>query len=56
MAASLERLKNPISQHNALPDGMAAMGISPNFKSKLGGLFATHPSLDDRIAALRASQ
>jgi heat shock protein HtpX len=55
MANALERLKTPISDHDALPKGMAAMGISPNFKSRLGGLMATHPSLDDRIAALRAS-
>lgn len=55
MAAALERLKQPISNHEALPEGMAAMGISPNLKSKLGGMLATHPSLDDRIAALRGS-
>lgn len=55
MANALERLKNPVSQQDALPEGMAAMGISPNLKSKLGGLLATHPSLDDRIAALRAA-
>lgn len=54
MASALERLKNPISDQDALPQGMAAMGISSNFKSRLGGLLATHPSLDDRIAALRA--
>ena len=54
MANALERLKNPVSNQDALPQGMAAMGISPNFKSRLGGLLATHPSLDDRIAALRA--
>jgi len=54
MASALEKLKNPVSDHDALPEGMAAMGISPNFKNKLGGLLSTHPSLDDRIAALRA--
>jgi len=53
MASALERLKNPVSQQDALPEGMAAMGISPNFRHRLGGLLATHPSLDDRIAALR---
>ncbi len=55
MASALERLKNPVSDRDALPEGMAAMGISPNFKSRLGGMLATHPSLDDRIAALRAN-
>ncbi|NNC38400.1 MAG: protease HtpX [Acidimicrobiales bacterium] len=56
MASALERLKHPVSPHPALPERMAAFGISSNFKSKLGGLLATHPSLDDRIAALRARQ
>jgi len=55
MARALERLKNPVnSQQGALPEGMAAMGISPSIKAKFGGLLATHPSLDDRIAALRS--
>ena len=55
MARALERLKNPVPMRadDALPEGMAAMGISPGFRKKLGGLMSTHPSLDDRIAALR---
>ncbi len=55
MASALEKLKNPVSQQDALPEGMAAMGISPNLRNKLGGLLSTHPSLDDRIEALRAN-
>lgn len=55
MANALARLKNPVAMNeaDALPEGMAAMGISPGFKQKFGGLLSTHPSLDDRIAALR---
>jgi len=55
MAAALERLKNPVQmgEQDALPEGMAAMGISPGFRKAFGGMLATHPSLDDRIAALR---
>ena len=58
MARALERLKNPVPMRaeDSLPDNMAAFGISSQFSKKLGGLFATHPSLDDRIAALRDSQ
>jgi len=56
MAAALERLKNPTgSQHDELPETMSALGISPGFRRKLGGLMSTHPNLDDRIAALRAA-
>lgn len=51
MVAALERLKNA-HEPSVLPKQMAAFGIS-----SLGGgmsqLFASHPSLDDRIAALK---
>lgn len=50
MIAALERLKNA-HEPSVLPKQMAAFGIS-----SLGGmsqLFASHPSLDDRIAALK---
>jgi len=36
-----------------LPEQMQAMGISGSKKSGFRELFATHPSLDDRITALR---
>ncbi|MDD2833944.1 MAG: protease HtpX [Methylotenera sp.] len=51
MIAALERLK---AQHepSALPQQMAAFGISGG----MGQLFSSHPSLDDRIAALKAAQ
>ena len=50
MIAALERLKNA-REPSVLPKQMAAFGIS-----SFGGmsqLFASHPSLDDRIAALK---
>lgn len=51
MIAALERLQ---AQHtpSALPKQMAAFGISGG--GSFSKLFASHPSLDDRIAALRA--
>jgi heat shock protein HtpX len=48
MVAALERLKGGGEPH--LPQSVQAMGISG---SKAMSLFATHPPLDARIAALR---
>jgi heat shock protein HtpX len=48
MIGALERLK--ARQPGALPEQMAAFGISGG---KLANLFASHPPLDVRIAALR---
>jgi len=52
MIAALQRLQ---AQHepSALPEQMAAFGISG--KGGLSKLFASHPGLDERIAALRES-
>lgn len=52
MIAALQRLE---AQHepSALPEQMAAFGISG--KGGLSKLFASHPGLDERIAALRES-
>ena len=50
MIAALERLQSA-SNPEALPGGMSAFGIAGG----LGHLLATHPSLEDRIAALRAA-
>lgn len=51
MIAALQRLK---AQHEpqALPDQMAALGISGNIGSGLKRLFMSHPPLEERIAAL----
>ncbi|MFW5426445.1 MAG: protease HtpX [Methylophagaceae bacterium] len=51
MIAALQRLDS--SNTEALPKQMQAMGISGSKKSGFRELFATHPSLDDRITALR---
>jgi len=54
MAGALETLKASIRQPH-LPDKLAAFGISGAKRSGLKALFSTHPDLDDRIAALEAS-
>ena len=53
MIAALERLSSLHPQ--PLPDKMAAFGISGAGASGLKRLFMTHPPLEERIAALRAS-
>lgn len=52
MIAALQRLK-VASGETQLPDQLVAFGISGSVKEGLGRLLRTHPSLDDRIAALR---
>lgn len=51
MIAALARLKDAAAE--PLPDQLAAFGISGGAKGGLMALFMTHPSLDDRIAALK---
>lgn len=48
MIAALRRLGN--LQPGALPDSLRAMGIAGKRKTSI---WATHPSLDDRINALQ---
>jgi heat shock protein HtpX len=54
MIAALERLR---AEHepSALPKQMAASGISGGGANGLRKLFTTHPSLEERIAALRSN-
>ncbi|MEN8184705.1 MAG: protease HtpX [Myxococcota bacterium] len=52
MIAALERLKT-VADPQPLPEQMAAFGISAGAKAGLMRLFASHPPLDERIAALR---
>jgi heat shock protein HtpX len=54
MIAALERLKVSVDQPH-LPDQMAAFGISGRRTGGLARLFMSHPPLEERIAALRAS-
>jgi heat shock protein HtpX len=51
MIAALERLKAAQGMPPLLPESMRAMGIRGG--GRLSGLFASHPPLDARIAALR---
>jgi len=54
MIAALERLKAQ-REPAALPDQMAAFGISGGVRKGIASLFMTHPPLEERIAALKAS-
>jgi heat shock protein HtpX len=53
MIAALERLRK--ASPEPLPDQMAAFGISGAGRSGLARLFATHPSLEERVERLRAA-
>jgi len=55
MIAALERLKASVQQPH-LPDQLAAFGISGRFGGGLARLMTSHPPLEERIAALRASE
>jgi len=54
MIAALERLRS-LEGAPQLPERVAAFGISGGGKSGWAKFFSTHPALEDRIAALRAS-
>ncbi len=54
MVSSLEKLKQ-VSEQPPLPDQLAAFGISGSVGQGFRRLFMSHPPLDERIAALRAS-
>jgi heat shock protein HtpX len=53
MIAALERLKPAAQMPETMPDTLVAFGISNGVRSGLSALFASHPPLDARIAALR---
>ncbi len=55
MIAALERLKASSGMPDTMPESMAAFGISSGVRQGLRALFASHPPLTARIAALRAS-
>jgi heat shock protein HtpX len=56
MIAALERLKRSQDVPNAMPESLMAFGINRGARQGMRALFASHPSLDDRIAALRSMQ
>lgn len=53
MVSALARLKAEYEQPSDMPSEMVAFGISGELRNSLGGLFMSHPPLDQRIAALR---
>jgi len=55
MIAALERLKRGQEMPNTMPDTMVAFGISSGARQGLRAMFASHPSLDARINALKAA-
>ncbi len=54
MVGALQRLKQAY-EPATLPEGLQAFGISGGGHGGLKALFLSHPPLDDRIAALRAT-
>lgn len=52
MIGALQRLKSEYGIPDELPEQMTAFGINGHLKQGLMELFASHPPLDDRIAAL----
>jgi heat shock protein HtpX len=55
MVAALEKLRQTAMQPH-LPDQMSAFGISGTTGGGLKRLFMTHPSLEERIAALKGGR
>ena len=54
MISALERLKRAQELPSAMPETLVAFGISSGSREGLKALFRTHPTLDDRIAALKS--
>ncbi len=55
MIAALERLKAATKMPETMPETLVAFGISSGARQGFAALFASHPPLDTRIAALRAA-
>jgi len=55
MICALERLKIATKMPETMPETLVAFGISSGMRQGLSALFASHPPLDTRIAALRAT-
>ncbi|TCK02538.1 protease HtpX [Marinobacterium mangrovicola] len=54
MIGALQRLKAEYGAPDELPEQLNAFGINGNLKQGFMALIASHPPLDDRIAALKA--
>ncbi|MGI9326056.1 MAG: protease HtpX [Pseudomonadales bacterium] len=55
MINALARLKAASQMQPALPESMAAFGITGGLRQGLRALFTSHPPLDERIQALRSA-
>ncbi len=55
MIGALERLKAATKMPETMPETLVAFGISSGARQGFAALFASHPPLDTRIAALRAA-
>ncbi len=55
MIAALERLKRAQDLPSTMPDTLVAFGINVGMRRGLRAMFASHPPLEDRIAALKAA-
>ncbi len=55
MIAALQRLRSEQGVPVQMPDTLNAFGINGGLKHGLAGLLMSHPPLEDRIEALRAS-
>lgn len=53
MIGALQSLQREYEVPNELPEGMLAFGINTSFKEGMMKLFASHPPLEERIAALQ---
>ncbi|MFA7554803.1 MAG: protease HtpX [Spongiibacteraceae bacterium] len=56
MISALQRLQSEQGLPNDMPGEMTAFGINGKLKENMLSLFMTHPPLEKRIAALRASK
>ncbi|BBB26539.1 protease HtpX [Amphritea japonica] len=54
MIGALQRLKAEYNVPDQMPETLTAFGISSHMKDGLMALMASHPPLDDRIAALQS--
>ncbi|MCE2391763.1 MAG: protease HtpX [Proteobacteria bacterium] len=54
MISALRSLERGVAAADPLPEQISAFGINNSTPSRLGRLFATHPTIEQRVAALSA--